>query len=87
MTPTQRYIAAGAAASLPILGILLYRKVGNLLDQTAVMESALQAEAQRQVEAVAGETVEAYLGDTYGLTKARIERIGRIAAMLPDGIF
>jgi len=83
MTPTQRVIAAGAAASLPVLGILLYHKVGNLLNQTALMEAALQAEARRQVEAVAGETVEAYLGEVYGLTAARIERIGRLAAAWP----
>lgn len=84
MRPATKAVAVGAAAAIPVLGVLLYRKVGNLLDQAQVMQRSLTAEAHRQVEASAKTTVEQYLGEIYGLTPARIDRIGRIAAALPS---
>lgn len=87
MSPGQKAVAAGVLAAVPILGIALYRKVGNLLDQAQVVEASLQAEARRQVELSAETTVKEYLADTYGLTEERITRIGRLAEAVPSGLF
>lgn len=87
MTPGQKAVAAGALAAVPVLGVALYFKVGNLLNQASVMEASLQAEARRQVELVAEEAVKGYLSDVYGLTEQRIASITRLSRALPTGMF
>lgn len=79
MTPGQKAVAAGALAAIPVLGIGLYFKVGNLTSQAAVVQASLTAEARRQVELVAEDAVKGYLADVYGVTQPRMASITRLS--------
>lgn len=79
--PNNMAMLMGAAVAIPILSWFIFRKVGSLTNQAAVMEAAITARASQEVELVAGQAAEGYLADTFGLTADRMAKLERLSAV------